>query len=106
MARRADDLRRQSQRMKRKHILMPPELVRHVEAMAAEGRLPFGEIVRRALWRYDFASTKQDDDATLEQLAEALIASNRQAIAYLDKVNKKLDKHHAELTKRRNDLAR
>ncbi len=107
MARRADDLNHRDGRMERKHTLMPPRLIRHVESMAADAKVPFREIVRRTLWSYNLASDKDDSDPILERLAEALIESNKKTIAYLDldTVNKKLDETHAVLAKRRHDVA-
>lgn len=103
MVRRVDNL--EQARMARKHILMPPRLIRHVESMAAEAKVSFGELVRRARWKYDIPADEEDGDVTLGRLAEALIESNKETIAYLDTVNWKLDKTHATLTKQPHDVA-
>jgi len=101
MARAADDLLHHDGRMERKHILMPRALIRRADAMAGDAQVTFAEIVRRALRSYDPAADQDDNDATLEQLAEALIRSNEAAIAYVDKVNSRLDDTHAELAARK-----
>ncbi|MBA2408770.1 MAG: hypothetical protein H0V62_02970 [Gammaproteobacteria bacterium] len=101
MARAADDMLHRDGRMERKHILMPRALIRRAEAMAGDAQVTFAEIVRRALRSYDPAADQDDNDTTLAQLADALVRSNEATIAYVDKVNSRLDKTHDDLAARK-----
>lgn len=108
----AQDLQKGDERMERKPILMPPSLIRRVDALAAKASqeerrtVSFAEIVRRALEAYDPAAVEEEEDAALEALAEALIGSNQETIAYLDEVERKLDETHAQLEKHKHGLER
>ena len=85
--------------MERKPIMMPPSLIKRTEKIAAEAGVSFAEIVRRALVGYDPESSGEHE-ATLEALADALIASTRDTLAYLDRVERQLDETHAHLKQR------
>ncbi|MGI9303565.1 MAG: hypothetical protein ACR2RB_12810 [Gammaproteobacteria bacterium] len=97
-----EQINQSGERKERKHVLMEPSLIRRAEALAAKDEISFGEIVRRALLAYDPEAA--DDDATLEALAEALIVSQKETIAYLDQLDRKLDNTHARLQKHRHGL--
>ncbi|HHM04376.1 MAG TPA: hypothetical protein ENJ19_01360 [Gammaproteobacteria bacterium] len=88
------------ERMERKPVLMPPDLIRKTERLAQEAKVSFAEIVRRALWDYD-PGKQAENDSTLEALADALLQSIRETGDYLDKLEQKLDTTHRELEKHR-----
>ena len=85
--------------MERKPIMMPPSLIKRTEKIASEAGVSFAEIVRRALLSYDPQSSGEHE-ATLEALADALITSTKDTLAYLDRVERQLDETHAQLKQR------
>ena len=86
--------------MVRKPVLMPPVLVGHVEQLAKraskEEKRPvsFAEIVRRAV--NDYRPDNTDGDEIIETVLDEIIASTRETINEVRRLNRKLDKSDKE----------
>lgn len=93
------------ERMERKPVLMPPNLIRRTDAMAEAAGVSFAEIVRRALESYE-PEKSAEGGTLLESLAEELIRTNAKTLARLEEVERRLDETHAELEAHRHGFDR
>lgn len=82
--------------MQRKPILMPPEMISKVDRIARGRNVSFAEVVRDAVDSFD-DEMSAGNAALIEALAETLIQTNRDVVAKIDAVEKRLDETHAIL---------
>ncbi len=83
-------------RMERKPVLMPPDMIQRVEAMAKAEGCSFAEIVRRAVNAYD-PEAATDADSTLAALADAVVQATAETARELERLERKLDRTHRTL---------
>jgi len=82
--------------MKRKPILMPPEMISKVDRIARGRNISFAEVVRQAVEAFN-GDASAENTALIEALAETMIRTTQEVINKIDAVEKRLDKTHAML---------
>jgi len=82
--------------MRRKPILMPPDMIKKVDKIASDKNVSFAEVVRAAVDAFD-GDLSIGDKALLEALADTMIGTTQEVIKKIDEVGKRLDDTHAKL---------
>lgn len=82
--------------MQRKPILMPPSMIKRVDAIAKEKHVSFAEVVREAVNAFGGTATIEDE-AILEALADTMIKTTQELVEKIETIEKRLDDTHALL---------
>lgn len=82
--------------MRRKPILMPPEMISKIDKIARGKKVSFAKVVREAVDAFNDDLSKENT-ALLEALAETMIKTTQEVVKKIDAVEKRLDETHAML---------
>ena len=83
----------QKEAMRRKPILMPPDMIIKVDKIAKSKNASFAGVVREAVNAFDGETSKNDADI-LEALADTMIGTVKKTIDHINNVEKKMDETH------------
>ena len=86
----------QHETMRRKPVLMPPEMISKVDRIARGRNVSFAKIVREAVDAFD-EDYAMENSALLEALADTMIQTTKDVGEKIEAIEKKLDETHALL---------
>ena len=89
-------VRQRQEAMRRKPILMPPEMIQKVDGIAKRKKVSFAEVVRDAVAAFDEGAASEEDEL-LEALADTMIETTKTLTRRIEELEKKLDETHAIL---------
>jgi hypothetical protein len=82
--------------MRRKPVLMPPEMISKVDKIARGRNVSFAKVVREAIDAFD-EGLAMENSALLEALADTMIQTTQDVVKKIEAIEKKLDETHALL---------